>query len=101
MTYKAFISYSNAADGKLAPALQSALQQFAKPWYRLRAMRVFRDQTSLSATPELWPSIERALTTSRYLILAASPAAARSEWVQREVEWWLTNRDVKTLLIVL
>jgi hypothetical protein len=45
--YDAFISYSHAVDGKLAPSLQTALQRFAKPWYRLRAMRVFRDQTIL------------------------------------------------------
>ena len=51
MRYKAFLSYSHAADGKLAPALQSALQRFARPWYQLRAMRVFRDKTSLAATP--------------------------------------------------
>ena len=34
--YTAFISYSHAADGKLAPALQLALHRFARPWYRLR-----------------------------------------------------------------
>ena len=43
--YRAFISYSHAADGKLAPTLQAALQSFAKPWYRLRSIRVFRDKT--------------------------------------------------------
>lgn len=31
--YRAFISYSQAADGRLAPALQSGLQRLAKPWY--------------------------------------------------------------------
>lgn len=30
--YQAFISYSHAVDGELAPALQRALQGFAKPW---------------------------------------------------------------------
>ena len=69
--YRAFISYSHAADGKLAPALQSALHRFAKPWYRLRAMRVFRDKTSLAMTPELWPSIKRALGESEYFLLHA------------------------------
>jgi hypothetical protein len=44
MSYKAFLSYSHAADGKLAPALQSALHRFAKPWYRKRAIKVFRDK---------------------------------------------------------
>jgi hypothetical protein len=66
MIYGAFISYSHAADGRLAPAIQSALQRFAKPWYRLRAVRIFRDQTSLAATPALWPSIEKALAESDY-----------------------------------
>jgi hypothetical protein len=36
-----------AVDGKLAPALRNALQQFAKPWYRPRSLRVFRDDASL------------------------------------------------------
>ena len=57
-TYEAFISYSHAADGRLAPTLQTGLHRFAKPWYRLRAMRVFRDETTLATSPELWPSIE-------------------------------------------
>ena len=101
MTYNAFISYSHAADGRLAPALQSALQQFAKPWYKLRALRVFRDQTNLSANPGLWTTIEQALGDSQYFILLASPQAARSKWVHREVAYWLTNRSANQLFIVL
>jgi len=58
MSYKAFISYSHAADYQLAPTLQSALQRFAKPFYRLRAINVFRDKTSLHLTPKLWPLIQ-------------------------------------------
>ena len=45
--YKAFISYSHAGDGRLAPALQSALERFAKPWYKVRYFNVFRDEASL------------------------------------------------------
>ncbi len=101
MAYKAFISYSHAADGQLAPALQSGLQQFAKPWYRLRALDIFRDGTSLAVNPALWPSIENALRDSEYLLLMASPESAGSLWVGREVEWWLTHRDADHLLIIL
>jgi hypothetical protein len=101
MPYKAFISYSTAADGKFAPALQSALHNFAKPWYKLRSIRVFRDATSLAATPELWPSIEAALNESEYFLLLASPQAAQSYWVDREVKWWLENRSNKKMFIVL
>lgn len=98
--HRAFISYSQAADGRLAPALQSGLQRLAKPWYRLRAMRVFRDQTGLGVTPELWGSIERALAESAYFVLLASPSAAQSKWVGQEVDWWLRHRSASRLLIV-
>ena len=101
MPYKAFVSYSHAVDGKLAPALQAALHRLAKPWYRLRALRVFRDKTSLSANPALWPSIEHALGESDYFLLLASPEATRSPWVEREVGWWLAHRPVDRLLILL
>lgn len=101
MHYDAFISYSHAADGKLAPALQSALQRFAKPWYRRRALRVFRDQTSLAATPELWPSIQQALDSADHFLLLASPEAAHSRWVRREVAHWLATKPIAHLLIVL
>jgi WD40 repeat protein len=98
--YRGFISYSHAADDRLAPALQSGLHRFAKPWYRLRAMRVFRDKTGLAVTPELWGSIQKALADADYFILLASPQAAQSKWVEQEVDWWLRNRSASHLLIV-
>jgi hypothetical protein len=98
-TYDAFISYSHAKDKPIAAALQSVVQKLGKPWYRRRALRVFRDDTSLSATPELWPSIERALGESRFFILLASPEAAASKWVNKEVAHWLDHNSIDTLLI--
>lgn len=92
MAYDAFISYSHAGDGKLAPALRSALQRFAKPWYRRRALRLFRDQTSLAATPELWPTIQTAIDDASHFLLLASPEAAASKWVRREVAHWLATK---------
>ena len=65
-TYDAFVSYSHAADGLLAPRLQSALQRFAKPWWKRRAMRIFRDESSLSANPHLWSSIAEAFGSPRF-----------------------------------
>src|SRR4051812_30035025 len=73
LTYDAFISYSHAADGTLAPAIQQGLQMLAKPLYQRKALRIFRDQTSLAATPGLWPTIEQALQASRFFVLLASP----------------------------
>src|SRR5512138_2586624 len=101
MLYDAFISYSHAKDKPIAAALQRAVQTLGKPWYRRRALRVFRDDTSLSATPQLWPTIEQALAESRYLILLASPEAAASPWVDKEIAWWLQHKSTDTLLIAL
>ena len=101
MPYRAFISYSHAADGKLAPALQSALHRFAKPWNRLRAIDVFHDETSLSVTPALWSAIQKALSESEYFILMASPEAAASHWVRQEVDYWLQHAAADRILIVL
>jgi WD40 repeat protein len=89
--YDAFMSYSHAADGLLAPRVQAGLQRLARPTFRPRAVRIFRDQTDLSATPGLWTTIERALDRSGHFILMASPQAAASPWVDREVEHWLTR----------
>ena len=34
---------------------RSIMQSFAKPWYKLRSLRIFRDDTTLVLTPHLWP----------------------------------------------
>ncbi|MBA2689554.1 MAG: toll/interleukin-1 receptor domain-containing protein [Burkholderiales bacterium] len=99
--YHAFISYSHAEDSRLAAALHSALHRFARPWYRLRALRLFRDKTSMSANPALWPAIEHALGQSEWLLFFASPAAARSGWVEKEIAWWLAHRSTQRLILCL
>ena len=99
--YRAFISYNHAADGRFAPALQSGLQRFARPWSRPWAIRVFRDQTDLGLNPDLWASVQEALIESEYFLLLGSPEAAASKWVAREVQYWLSNRDPSRLLLIL
>jgi hypothetical protein len=84
IVYKAFVSYSHTADAALASALQLALQGFARPWYQLRAMRLFRDEASLPMTPALWSSIQTALDASEYLVLLASVESSQSDWVRRD-----------------
>ena len=99
--YDAFLSYSHKLDGAVAVALQHGVERFAKPWYRVRSLRVFRDDANLVANAGLWSSIEEALSSSRWFVLMASPAAAASPWVGREVTWWLTHRSADRLLVVL
>ena len=64
-------------------------------------LRVFRDESNLAASPELWPSIEAALERSEWFILLASPLSAKSVWVRREVQWWKQNRSTDRMLIAL
>jgi WD40 repeat protein len=99
--YDAFLSYSHAADSRLAPTLQRALQRLTRAWYQGQALRVFRDQSSLAANPDLWGTVERALRESHYFVLLASPEAARSPWVGREVAFWQEHRERDTFLIAL
>ena len=95
--YGAFISYSHAQSQELARELQKWLQSYAKPWYRWRAVNVFRDETDLAAAPALWSKIAAALDDSSHFILLASPQAARSKWVKREVRYWLGDRNAYEL----
>ncbi|KQX26818.1 hypothetical protein ASD97_37970 [Streptomyces sp. Root63] len=97
--YDAFISYSHAWDRDVAKSFQQQLQVFDRPWYRPRSLKLFRDETNLAASPHLWRDIERGLSRSRWLVVMASPSAAASPWVRREISWWLEHRSVDTLLI--
>lgn len=101
MAYDAFISYSHAADGALAPALRKALRGMARPWYRTRALNVFLDETNLSATEDLPAAIKTALAGSRYFLHLASPQAAKSKWVGEELSAWQGAHGHQRLLIAL
>jgi len=101
MKYDAFISYSHRTDSDLAPSLEKGLEQFAKPTFKRRALDIFRDANDLSASPDLWGHIEEGLRESEYFIFLASPAAAKSQWCKKEVEFWKTHKSIDNFLIVL
>lgn len=88
--FAAFISYSHLADQHLGPALRDGLHRFARPWNRLRALRVFCDTQTL-ASAELRTGIFRALDSSQCLILLASPQAAEADWVRDEINRWKSS----------
>jgi len=60
---------------------QRKLQSLGKAWGQRRAIRVFRDESSLS--PALWPAIETALRASRYFIICARVENATRQAVLR------------------
>ena len=102
--YEAFISYSHQADDKLATELQRALNRIARPsykWWQWWPPRVFRDQTNLPTTPDLGARIEDALLSSGAFVLLASPRAAASRWVDREVATWCAKKPLDRLFIAL
>jgi WD40 repeat protein len=99
--YDAFISYHHGSSGGLVRQLHWNLERFGNPWFRARQSRVFYDRQSLSLTPDLWKSLERALESSEWLVLVATPEAAVSTNVNREVRWWLMHRSPARLLLVL
>jgi WD40 repeat protein len=74
--YDLFIAYSRHDDVNLAARLQSTLETFGRPWFRLRGLRSFRDDTSLPMTSDLWNEVKTSLRRSRFFLLIASPGSA-------------------------
>lgn len=101
VAHDAFISYSHGADGELAPALERGMERLARPWYRVRALDVFRDQSDLALTPHLWETIRTTLDGAGFLVVLLSPESAASRWVDQEVAHWCATRGTDALLLVL
>ncbi|MDT5329637.1 MAG: hypothetical protein QOF31_934, partial [Mycobacterium sp.] len=97
--YDAFISYDHD-DQPVAYGIQRGLHRIGRRIGQLRALRVFRDSTDLTASPDLWAKVAEAMEGSRYLIVVLSPAAVASKWVNKEVAHWLLQRGPDHLLFV-
>lgn len=102
MQFDAFISYSHA-DLVFSSKLHRSLEQYkltgqdgksTKP-----VSRVFRDQDSLSGGV-LDERIRHALRSSRKLIVLASYSAFQSEWVRKEIEFFLEHRDQTDIVVI-
>ena len=93
--YFAFISYKHE-DMRWAKWLQQQIETYRLPAIiRKQAPHlpkqirpVFRDQTDISTGP-LLENLRQELRDSRFLIVLCSPAAAKSEWVNREVQHFI------------
>ncbi len=100
--YWAFISYSSK-DQVWARWLHRAIETYGFPIDLIehhhtptghpapkRFHPVFRDRDELPASADLGAVIKKALSDSRYLIVICSPNAAQSQWVNKEIETFLT-----------
>jgi hypothetical protein len=68
------------------------LQRFARPFWRFRAMRVFRDEKNLSAHPDLFAKVTAALGISRCLYLWHFLKLPRRV-VRKEHNYWINNKE--------
>jgi hypothetical protein len=99
--YDAFLSYSWKSDSAVAPVIQSVIQQFLCPWYRVRAKTIFRDLSSLPAGSSLEKELFARLDRSSHLIVLACPEAAHSAGMEMEARHWFSrHRDGQILIIV-
>ena len=100
--YYAFLSYSHK-DQEMADWLHRELEHFRVPSSlagqltgsgvipkRLRP--IFRDRHELAAADDLGEEIREALASSRFLIVLCSPDAAKSRWVNAEIETFKRTR---------
>lgn len=96
MRYAAFLSYSHA-DARWAQWLHRRLEAYRVPAHLVgtdgrhgpipaRLGTVFRDRDELPTAGDLGASIRGALADSAALVVICSPAAARSRWVEAEVQ---------------
>lgn len=123
--YHVFVSYSHSDGRGVARWLQrkiasyrlpaSTLRQKARDYERQfdrpgelrdhiedlkRRRRVVRDETDLTANPNLWDAIREKLLASRFLLLVATPGSAASRWISKEVEEFrrVRGRNILTVL---
>ncbi len=99
LDYDAFLSYTHR-DRPVVSGIQKGLHRIGRRLGQLRALRVFRDDTDLTASPDLWGRITDALDRSRFLIVTLSPEAAASHWVNNEVSYWIEHRGREQLMLV-
>src|SRR5690349_19406100 len=94
--YFAFLSYSHV-DSAMAKWLHDQLENFRVPASIAgqltehgivpgRLTPIFRDRGELAAAGDLGTEIREALAASRFLVVLCSPAAARSHWVNAEID---------------
>ena len=106
--YNAFISYKHEEeDTKIAKTVQRALERYRSP-KRLQEKtgvkkieRVFRDTDELSLTTNLSETITNALDNTDYLIVICSKKTKESQWVLREINYFLEKHSRDHILTVL
>ena len=98
--YDAFLACIHH-DRLVANGIQKGLHRIGRRVGQLHALRVFRDDTDLTADPKRLRKGSDALDRARYLIVVLSPQAASSERVNTQISYWLERRGREQLMLVL
>jgi hypothetical protein len=101
--FDAFISYSHE-DVKLAEKISRRIRTYRPPRalkLPARKLLVFRDVERLTTTPDLSGALIEKIDASKQLILLASPSAAKSDYVEKELKEFIARRGKDRLLLVL
>lgn len=109
--FRAFISYSHA-DKAAAEWLHRSLESYRLP-PRLVGARtpvgevparltpIFRDRDELPAAGDLTTELRTAMAESLFLVVIASPTAARSRWVNEEVRHFKSLHGEGRVLVLI
>ncbi|MBS1808152.1 MAG: TIR domain-containing protein [Acidobacteria bacterium] len=97
-TYDVFLSYSRC-DSEFVKLLEKALTEHS-PADGQHLLSIFRDEGKITGN-EYYRSIERALRQSRKLILVASPAAYKSQYVNDEVRDFIRMKGARNVFVIL
>jgi len=113
--YDAFISYSTRTDYNRARKIEAFLESFhrtpAPAGVTLRRLQICRDGSDftlpvrrgavpLEQSDPVWSIIGPALRKSRYLLVLCSPGTLDSDWVSKEIGWFLEYRGAEWILPV-
>lgn len=98
--YDVFMSYSHV-DDTAARDIQRGIESFGSSILGRRSLRVFRDNTSLPLTSDLWAEIAESVSSSKFFLLLASPDSARSPWVAKELDYFLRDHSLRKVGIIL
>ncbi len=106
--YNAFISYRHAEkDIEVARSIQRDLEHFHIPMklrkaHGMKAIdRIFLDKDELGTASDLSSEIAYALEHADFLIVICSTSTKESQWVPREIEYFLRNHTRKQITTVL
>ena len=106
--YVAFISYRHKPlDIALATTLHKLLEHYVIPAEYRKSPKekhlgiVFRDRDELPLTSSLTQDIYTALDHSQYLIVICTKDTPHSEWVRREIQYFIQKHGRERVLTVL